>query len=598
MSGNASFDVDPQVLQGFLEESRDALAALDALFVLLEKNPADTNTISAIFRPVHSIKGNAPFFGLMRLKTIAHDFESLLAALRDKKVTGHKALFDLLLAGIDEMKAIVERVAAGQAEVSNEEAYAQLLKSAREAAAGTLKPPVEESSLRESIIKFQTWNLSAEQGAVREILLAALSTAPLVPQESAAQPLEKPKPTPDPAPANVARAEGPKSMRVPEERIDTFLGFVGELVIAQDMLRHFSSKFNGHSFDTSLARDLQVINNVIANLGSGLETAIMSIRKVPLRTLLQKVPRLIRDVAAARGKEIQVAIEGENLEIDKSLIELLDAPLTHMARNAADHGIEKPEVREERGKPRAGTVSVTCRENPTEFVLTIKDDGAGLNQEALQRKAITLGIIQEGQTLSESQIVDLIFMAGVSTAQEVSDVSGRGVGMDVVKRNVESAGGSISVASIPGKGCTFSLTLPKSVTTQIIQGYVVQIQQINFVLPLALVHEAWRLCDSKVSYVLEKGQQVQRHDATQLIVDLGAYLELSEKREMDPSQLIVSVNQKDHMLALMVDKIIGPRQVVLKPLDHRINRDGLYLGGALLGDGAVALVLDVDHLSN
>ncbi|MBX7136810.1 MAG: chemotaxis protein CheA [Oligoflexia bacterium] len=601
-------EIDPSVLLGFLEESREMLGSLDALFVQLEKDPYNTDLVNAVFRPIHSIKGNAPFFGLMRLKTIAHDFESLLAALRAKKIEASQSLFDLLLAGIDELKAMLERIASAQPEVVDEAKFSDLIQRAKAAASGAAgggerAQASEWETLEKLAQAISGWKLEAPKQELLEELISVIARNRKTSPPAAAvanEPLKTPEPVSEVArpQASAVRMDSGKSMRVPEERIDTFLRFVGELIVAQDMLRHFSSQIEASVVPTGLKRDLATIISVINSLGAGLASAIMSIRQVPVRSLLQKAPRLIRDIAAAKGKEIEVVLAGEEIEIDKSLIEILDAPITHMARNAADHGIELPEVRLAAGKNRKGTVTITCQEGAKDLIVTVADDGAGLNLAALKRKAEGLGMIAGGDTLTEAQIVDLIFMAGVSTAKEVSDVSGRGVGMDVVKRNIETAGGSISVINNAGQGAQFILRLPKSVTTQIIDGFVVDICGVNYVLPQEKVLETWYFGKSDIIDVVERGSCISRHDTVMPILDLVSLL--GSTRQSSTSDLprsAVTVDVDRTQLALCVDDVIGPRQLVLKPLAEFVNGQKLFLGAALLGDGQIALVLDVGKLS-
>jgi two-component system chemotaxis sensor kinase CheA len=617
VSNDLGIEIDHDVLLGFIEESRESLATLDSMFVRLENNPEDTDTINAIFRPVHSIKGNAPFFGLMKLKTLAHEVESLLAALRAKKIVGSRALFDILLNGIDEIKAIFERVSQKQAEIENQTSYDEILDKTRKAISNTGQSAKSQHEIINALLTTITnWKLSPEQ---RETLarfrseLTLPTTSPSgdeagnpekkVPENSTNPPKES-QTSNIPSAHAPSKTEASKSMRVPEERIDTFLRFVGELIVAQDMLRHFSAKAEHLDIDQSLLADLRTISGLFATLGGGLERAIMSIRKVPVKSLLQKAPRLIRDVATSKGKEIDVTLVGEEIEIDKSLLEILDAPITHMSRNAADHGIESPEQRVKAGKSARGHVLITCEETSKEVIITISDDGAGLNYEGLKKKALSLGIIKENESLSDTDVVDLIFMSGVSTAQAVSDISGRGVGMDVVKRNIESTGGSIQVKNTPGQGCDFILKLPKAVTTQIIQGFIVEASGVHIVLPLENVHESWCLKHSEVVSIADKAPCVSRHDKVLRIVDLSRYLNDSlsvatlEQNAEESDDLIVTIDVAQTDIALKVDKIIGPRQLVVKPLEEIANEKRCFVGGAILGDGNIALVLDTSKLLN
>lgn len=250
-------------------------------------------------------------------------------------------------------------------------------------------------------------------------------------------------------------------MRVSEAHIDIFLAYVGELLVLGDMFTYLQARLASSHQSGGVAADFRRANGSFATLSNNLQNSIMSIRKVPLRVLLQKVPRLVRDVVAKNGKDIHVEICGDDVEIDKSLLEVLDVPLTHMVRNAADHGIETPDEREAKGKPRQGTMRVAAEECSTDIILTITDDGKGIDAEALRAKAESLGIIARGAPMTSDDVIALLFRSRVSTAKTVTDVSGRGVGMDVVKSNVEGAGGRITVTSTPGAGSTFSGTFQR-----------------------------------------------------------------------------------------------------------------------------------------
>jgi two-component system chemotaxis sensor kinase CheA len=564
--------IDPEVLNGFIEESLESLAALDSLFLQIERNPQDVSPVHNIFRAIHSLKGNAPFFGFMKMKALAHDLESLLAFIRDGSMRATPAIITHLLTCVDEFKAMLTRLHNGGAEVLNPTHHEALLLTTRKFLDRTA-----ESSL------------VPETPPVAPVALAQTNT-----EASAAAPKSSNEPM-------------HKSIRIAEERIDTFLAFVGELIIVGEMLRHLSQRVQNPSSDQRFSRDLFAINEMFSQLSSGLEKAIMSIRKVSLKPLLQKVPRLVRDIAQAKGKQIVVEIVGEDTEIDKSLLDLLDAPLTHMVRNAADHGIETPEQRKIKNKEAQGKITINCREEEKFIVLEVKDDGAGLNYEGLTKKALSLGLINEGQKLGEEEVVNLLFMAGVSTAAEVSDISGRGVGMDVVKRSIESAGGSIKVESHANEGSTFTVKLTKSVTTQIIQGYVVEVGGNSFVLPLERVVEAWRLEPNDVVNVLEQIPCIQRHGGTLPLLDLGAYLGFIDSKPQSKTvpyvrgkeyadKLAVTLVLPNNNVALVVDGVLGIRQLVLKTIEGLELESKILLGGALLGNGSIALVLDTDRL--
>ncbi len=569
---------DPELLAGFFDETRESLEKVAALFVELERNPNDLQIIESIFRPVHSLKGNSSFFGFMGIKRLAHDMETILDYLRKGKLTVTPTIITTLLAGLDGLNAMVERMVTGGQEVDDPAALDALIERQRAVVAETavngqnplssavgvienwlnkqpagldeqvtsavtfllnkaradlgLAPVVkaeaysvhpilgelkvllkasEQADLEMSAVErigklladlgsvasedgekmlcaelLETWNLCIGSAGLNDIMRdfitdqikilmtspsfiitgeatkvvenKAVSLAPSAPAEAKKEQLA------DGQRRNEAKVEA-KSVRVPEARIDMFLRYVGELLVVGDMFNHLQTRVRALSNTGLLARDFRRVNDTVAQLSTKLQVAIMSIRKVPLRPHLAKVPRIVRDVAVAKGKEISVEIHGEEVEVDKSLVELIDAPLTHMSRNAADHGVETPEKRLALGKPREGRVLIKIEETSRAVVLTISDDGAGLNLERIRAKGESLGLVKPGAEMTEKDLINLIFASGLSTAEIVSDVSGRGVGMDVVKRMIDEAGGTIQITTKTNQGTEFRLTLPKGVTT-------------------------------------------------------------------------------------------------------------------------------------
>ena len=390
-----------------------------------------------------------------------------------------------------------------------------------------------------------------------------------------------------------------KSVRVPEARIDMFLRYVGELLVVGDMFNHLQTRVRALGNTGLLARDFRRVNDTFAQLSTKLQVAIMSIRKVPLRPHLAKVPRIVRDVAVAKGKEISVEIHGEEVEVDKSLVELIDAPLTHMSRNAADHGVETPEKRLALGKPREGRVLIKIEETSRAVVLTISDDGAGLNLERIRAKGESLGLVKPGAEMTEKDLINLIFASGLSTAETVSDVSGRGVGMDVVKRMIDEAGGTIQITTKTNQGTEFRLTLPKGVTTQIVAAFLVRAGDSLVALPLERVRETFLRRGTTINNVLggdqgvTGGQLLVRHDEALTLLNLTDVLGIPTSNE---NGTIVTIDSNNRRLALAVSEVVGVRKIVVRPLDGLPTTNGLYLGGAMMGDGAVALIINPDAL--
>lgn len=663
---------DLDLLHGFLEEARDSLEGVMTLLVTLEGDPQNLSLVDSIFRAVHSVKGNAPFFRLFKLKEISHEMESVLQRVRDRTLQVDPLIIKPLLRGIEASITIINRVVAGRSEIEDANSWSALLRSITEIGTdhssrldkNTLerfralceRAPKEAPTLAPELLdllrqltpsptaapdgasndeigelegKLTAWPATAiESGEIEELLLkvalisegtaaagpvaSALESFRLFMQsigfdallkellleklEEARGLLKKSQLAPP------IKEEGPpgkssqRTMRVHERHVDTFLAYVGELLIVGEMLDNVTRRFDAQGAHRELVADLKIARDTFSSLSQTLQQGIMSIRKVPVKSVSQKIPVLVRDIAEAKGKEISVKVIGEDIEVDKSLIELIDAPLTHMVRNGADHGIERPETRLAAGKKRGGTITVSFEERQRHIALIVEDDGAGINLEALSRKASSLGIIQVGAELTNAQLVDLLFMPGVSTAEEVSDISGRGVGMDVVKQMIEGAGGSISVRTVQGKGTTFTLLLNKSITTQIMHGFFFEIEGRPFIFPLEKVLETFYV-DTADVHLAPGGRErwVVRHDQTIPLLDLERLLSIRRKGEEDERLLMVSVVVDNQPRLLPVTKVLGVNQFVLKSVDTETEFP--FKGASILGDGRLALVFDGDKMN-
>ena len=738
---DTKFDIDPQLLTGFVDDSLDDLEALDSLFIQLEKHPSDLDTIGAIFRPVHSIKGNSAFFGLMKLKKLAHELETLLDMARKEQLIPDQGIISILLTGMDRLKNMLTRTRDGQAEIEDEAQFdalveeviqardmqgdhvaigPKLLKSldelkkacadletsydqeiesiiglARQLVSGTEGADSEESAsvpkplqtivdilsepcegnisdthsgivleclteLRETtehtqalellntaLDEYETVvNTLGFDPLLRDLMLDKMntlmtlnawkeSTEPKTQDDEAEQAHAEPgdkhaqdtEPSDEQAPATQQPGKKPenskskgdkdsqKTMRIAEQSIESFLGYVGELIVIGEMYTYLQRKAADKDNSDGLPAEFKRVNETFHNLSSSLQKSIMDIRKMPVRFLLQKAPRMVRDIAATSGKQITVELEGQDIAIDKRLIETLDAPLTHMVRNAADHGVEMPQDRSAAGKPEQGTVRIAVRETEDDVIIAISDDGRGLDYQAIKAKAIKLGMVEEEQELSQEQITDMLFASGVSTAKEVTDVSGRGVGMDVVKRNIVEANGEITVTSEPGQGSEFRIRLPKAVSTQIIDGYLVQLGENRYVIPLERVREIFRIEDESLSTVTGRGECVLRHDKLLPVVRIfGCQATKASQRinqtvgqetgeptdQMDDQivgQTMVTLETGGKTVAFYVDDVLGIQRVVLKELVGLELETDVYTAAAVMGDGTVAMVLDVDHLT-
>ncbi|MBF0242459.1 MAG: chemotaxis protein CheA [Desulfamplus sp.] len=675
------YDIDPEVLAGFIDETIENLQAAEQMFIHLEENPDDIEIVNAIFRPIHSLKGTSGFFGLIKTKELAHNMENLLDAVRKGEKKATKEVIDALLPGIDQLNLIFQRVRSGEEEVAGD-AQSQkyeaiktkveqiLLSKDSEKLETNLKSSLTEKDLSEAtpdktpniiediieklnfirpiIPEYQIDTIDAAMEVL--FIMSAQNEAQIEKEQNRLDRLEKAKfedkkdaldlgeelgqnlalnsvkdddkieqnkvsdgksqTNQKIAQSKAKKADkhqeaADKTMRVSEKSIDSFLEYVGELVVVEEMFNYLQKKLASLSLDQNISKNFKRVIETFSNLSDSLRNSILEIRSVPAQALLQKAPRIIRTVADDAGKLVDVTIEGEHIRIDKSYVELLDAPLTHMVRNAVDHGIELPSERIAAGKPERGSVKITIQENRENIELIVSEDGRGLNLAAISAKAIEMGLITRGQKLDENRIIDMLFMSGVSTAKEVTDVSGRGVGMDVVKKNIDSAGGFINVETNQGQGTTFKITLPKSVSTQIVDGFLIKSGKETYVLPMEIIGESFVPQKKDVSTVSGgKGEMVLRRGVLMSVVHLSTILGTDKKADAqkdsnlfeskDKVMITIEIGEKNY--ALCVDDILGVQKVVVKHVDALPVDGECFEGAAMMGDGSVAMIISVEGL--
>lgn len=704
------YGIDPALLAEFVDESEEALEEIAPLLVEMEQRPGDLETVRKVFRPIHSLKGNAAYFGLMRIKDLAHKMENVLDRARQEHLVVDRNVADLLLEGVDLLadmlsharelapevddesrfeQLIARLVTAGELDMSSDTQVfgkiADVLTGLRESATqespqlvGQIEEALElarqggacgakcdsESStappasmqLPESLTRLHnilveplTGLLGEERSRevrklldelimltrgtrgieyveqaidyyetmvntvgfddlLRELLLGnvrRLAGLSLWGPKRAASPVcdrgtgkdggeEKQKPS-----ASRKTLQARKTMRVAEENVDDFLEYVGELIVVREMFGYLRERLKEIDSRGRLSTEFQRAHESFSTLSHNLQQSIMAIRRVPVRGILQKVPRIVRDIAAPAGKQIDVHIEGEEVEIDKTLVELLEAPIVHMVRNAADHGIETPAERERHGKSPCGQVTIRVREMADTVVLTVEDDGAGLDLEALKSKATELGLCDADEPMSEERLTDVLFASGISTASAVTDVSGRGVGMDVVRQNIERAGGSVAVDTTRGKGTHFIVDIPKAVGTQIIKGFLIAAADQFFVFPVEDIVESFCSHDRDfVSVASGRGTCVKRHGEYMPYAYFGDILgsEGERRGNDDRSLIVVSVRVRGRTIALGVDDILGLREAVVKPVPDLEIETKLFAGAAMTGSGELAMVVDFESM--
>lgn len=548
----------PLVLE-FITESQSHVESAEAAVLQLEENPGDQEALSAIFRGFHTIKGVAGFLNLRQIGSLAHAAESLLDLCRHGKLQLEGAAVDVVLESIDLLKAML---ASLDSAVKNNTAPAEpqklpaLLERLRQAAEGTLP-----------------------QKALAAPAEAATARAE---EESAAKPLEAK------GASSGGTAAGEASVKVSTSRLDSLINMVGELVIAQSMVSQDVVKLAGSN--QRVARNMVQLGKITREL----QDLSMSMRMVPIQGVFQKMARLVRDLGRKAMKEIDFVVIGGETELDRNVVEAISDPLVHMVRNSVDHGIEPPGEREKAGKPRAGRVELKAYHQAGNIVIEIRDDGRGLNKSRILRKAIDAGIIRPDQQLSEQEIHNLIFHAGLSTAEKLTDVSGRGVGMDVVKRNVESLRGRIDIASTEGQGSLFTIRLP--LTLAMIDGQIMRVGQEKYIVPITSIEQSIQPKASQLSTVQGRGEMCMVRGELLPMFRLYRLFGVKPQAEDPTKALLVIVHDGQKRCGLLVDELLGQQQVVIKSLGEQLGHVAGISGGAILGDGNVSLILDVPGL--
>ncbi len=527
------------ILQTFLAECDEHFAKMEEALVGLEANPEDDQLLEAIFRGAHTLKGNSASLGYPKVAGFAHVFEELLQRFRNHVLPVTQERITLLLRSLDAMRQMVPEAVAGADELQAHQLDLLNRLASGDAANGKISQP---------------------------------ATAPRRPfgrrQADAA-----------------AWMERSGTIRVDTQKLDRMLNLAGEIAIAQGRLRQAIEQSSSKKNESLEAQDQ------VERLSLELQETIMKVRMVPVGPTFRQYIRTVRDVAQDHGKTALLTMDGEDVEIDVSLIEHLKDPLTHMIRNALDHGIEAPEIRKARGKDPCGTISLKASHQGANIVIEVSDDGAGLNRNRIIERAKIIGTVTEPEKLADAELYRWIFEPGFSTADKVTDMSGRGVGMDVVRRNIEALRGSVSIDSNEGKGSTVTLRLP--LTLAIIDGFGVGIGVDTYVLPLHAVSECIEMPVSERSHDQPQGVINLRGEPLPYI-RLRSWFELASPRPTRENIVVVELDGTKAGLA--VDSLQGSRQTVIKPLGDQFKQLPGISGSAIMGNGRVALILDVAAL--
>ncbi|MEI7962986.1 MAG: chemotaxis protein CheA, partial [Verrucomicrobiota bacterium] len=592
---------DADLLHEFHGESVELLQNIEQGVLVLEENPTDANTINSIFRAFHTFKGGAGFLHLHALQDLAHDLESLLDAARQSKLQINSPIIDIILAGSDALKqytaAIGEQIKgvnAGQPILVPTSRIILRVKAVLngeplpEEAATASSAPVEVVAHQDKECVSESVDSALVAGSTLAVSAAVEKTEPSSEKTLAKQVPLVTRPVEGKGKQVTVTESASGFVKLETWKLDALVDLVGELVIAQSMVVQDPGVQTLQS--RTLARSLRQLSRTTSEL----QRNAMSLRMVPVRGVFQKMTRLVRDIGAQTGKQVQLILEGEETELDRNIVEKLGDPLVHMIRNAVDHGIEMPDERLDKGKGSLGTVRLAASHQRGGILIRIQDDGKGLNAEKILAKGIERGLVAEGAEMSESEIFNLIFMPGFSTAEKLTDLSGRGVGMDVVKRNIESLRGKVEIQSVLGQGSTFNILLP--LTLAIIDGMLVGVGGERFIIPTIAVRESFRPRPGMVSTIHEKGAIVSVRGKQTPVLPLGKYLGIPTKAATPEEGIMIVVESGDASRAILVDELIGKQEVVIKSLGEIFKNQNLLAGGAVLGDGSVGLILDVDTL--
>lgn len=533
--------ITPQMIANFVKESNELLDNTEQSFLKLEKAPEDITIIEEVFRSIHSLKGNCGFLGFSKMEQLSHKTEAVLECLREKSLVCDSNHIKILLSVLD--------------------------------------------ALRKGLVSLSNNGKEDIQG-----LNNLLKLLDMVSPSSDQKPIASPPPKKKGDPKIVRNASvNQQDIRVNLEKLDTLIELVGELVVSENMVVQ-NPDLNGHDF-----RNFEKAAHHLHKITRDLQEMAMSLRMIPVANTFRKMNRLVHDLTQKNGKEIELVIIGEETEVDKTVIELIGDPLVHMIRNAIDHGLETPAERRKAGKAPKGKVTLEARHESGEIWIIIKDDGLGLDREKILRKAIKLGLANgNSANMTDEEVYMLIFEPGFSTASKITDVSGRGVGMDVVRRNIDKMKGQVDVHSTPGKGTKFTTRIP--LTLAIIEGMLVQVGNATYTIPLQNIRESIRTKTSQITVVDGDEVVMIRHK-------LYPILRLHKLHDIQPDYLkleegiLVRVEHKGQSFCIFVDKLLGQQQTVIKGLSNYVGNVRGVSGCTILGSGDVSLILDVGTLA-
>jgi len=568
-------EVSAEELKVFIEEADEQIALLDRDLVRLETESDDPELIQEIFRATHTMKGSSAMLGYPRMSELAHSMESLLDSLRSGKISVSAEIVDSLLYGLDILKVLRDALVSPEKGPVDIGPAVARLESAAEMA-GSLRVGASD---REEATPAAARRSDGDSGVTK----AGTAATDREPQTTSA--------VPDRWTQHV-----PQSVRVDVKTLDSLMNMVEELVIDRSRMSQINRVLESKYAGDELVRDLSQTSGHVIKVINELQQDIMQVRMVPIGTLFNSFPRLVRDLAQRQGKKVEFTMEGLETELDRSIIEQIRDPLIHLLRNAVDHGVEEPEKRVAEGKPPIALVRLSAFQEGGHIVISMEDDGKGIDVNAVKKKAVAKAVISadEAARLSMADAINLVFMPGFSTLEKATDVSGRGVGLDVVKTNIEKLSGSVVTESRPGEGTKFMIVLP--LTLAVIQGLLVAVHGTVYVMPLASVTETLLIEQREILTIRGRNVIRLRNNVIPLVTLDNASGLGKRRADHEDKCFIVVAKDSEKSIGVVVDELMEQQEFVVKPLGKFLVDIRGIAGATILGDGQVGLILDVPAL--
>lgn len=564
-----------EIITEFITEAEESLDKVDPLFVEIETKGEDKDILNEIFRIMHSLKGAAGFLGYQQIVDVAHHGEHILKKLRDGEVTFTRHLTDVILKSVDMLRLLIEHIKQKDGE---EEDIAPLLEELDEVLSNDADSPAASDG----------HPVSAPSPAIDEGNGDHAEDQQQSPEKSCVFHEEKEK-------TAVDRKEYNQTLRVDISKLDKVMDLTGEVVLVRNRLlnivNYLETKYSDDPFIQNLFETVSFLDLVTSDM----QIAVMKMRMQPIKKVFIKFPRLVRDISGGLGKDVDLKISGEDTEVDKSVIEHIGDPLVHIIRNSIDHGLELPEERKMKGKDGKGTIEIHAYQKGNQIVIEVADDGKGIDIERVKRKALTNGLIDEEEAvrMTENEAVNLIFLPGFSTVEVATELSGRGVGMDVVKTNISKLNGYVEVNTKKDAGTTFRIIIP--LTLAIIQVLMVRSGKSHYAIPLTNIEETMKVSKTDITNVV--GQNVLNIRGRVLpVYELSGVVGNGFRVESD-QRYVVIISLGDTKFCLALDELLGQEEIVIKNIAGIQTDSSFVLGATITGDGKVVLIIDLAGLS-